>query len=350
METMKKLLQEHFDTHPDLEIQDAVKFLYQSHMGPGHLIQNETEAYSRLNKEWDQVTADSLAAASTSLGGGYCRLHLAACKGLGLSPKTLFRLFLLTAQQAQPDRSSLEHDLDLIYLLPFPREEVSHWLQDYCCQGFPAVSHSSKYRSAYSPSYRVVFSRLARLLPLLSMIDQKLEDKLPVMLAIDGPCASGKSTLGDDLAQIYGCPLIHMDDFFLRPEQRTETRLAQPGGNIDYERFLQEVLLPLTRHERACYSPWHCQSGTFAPPVCVTPSPLIVVEGSYSLCPNLRNYYNLRIWIEAPFEVRLRRLAQRGGPDILERFRTLWIPLENQYFQVCQVKQCCHLHLSGVQK
>ena len=47
-------------------------------------------------------------------------------------------------------------------------------------------------------------------------------------VAIDRPCASGKSTLGAALSEIYGCALIHMDDFFLRPEQRTSQRLSQP--------------------------------------------------------------------------------------------------------------------------
>ena len=34
-------------------------------------------------------------------------------------------------------------------------------------------------------------------------------------VAIDGPCASGKSTLGAHLASKLGAPLIAADDFFL---------------------------------------------------------------------------------------------------------------------------------------
>lgn len=78
---------------------------------------------------------------------------------------------------------------------------------------------------------------------MLDAIDQGLKNG-PLRVAIDGPCASGKSTLGQLLAGVYGCPLIRMDDFFLRPEQRSPERLAQPGGNVDYERFSREVLSP----------------------------------------------------------------------------------------------------------
>lgn len=350
MEDMAKLLKEHFNNHPDMEIQDAVKFLYQSHMGAGHLIADEESALSRLEEEWAQVEADPSAPLTEPLGGGLCRLQLNACKGKGLSSRTAFHLFFLTAQQIAPDLAGLERDLELVYTLPFPAEAVTQWLDLYRTQGCPAVSHSSRYRTAYSPAYRVVSTRLARLLPLLCAIDCQMTREPFLRVAIDGPCASGKSTVGYELAQIYRCPLIHMDDFFLRPEQRTEERLAQPGGNVDYERFLQEVLLPLTQHQEISYCPWRCRMGAFGSPITVPPASLVVVEGSYSLRPDLREHYHLRVWVEASMEERLERLAQRGGPGCLERFQTMWIPLENRYFEACQVKECCQLSISGSEK
>ena len=54
-----------------------------------------------------------------------------------------------------------------------------------------------------------------------------------VVVAIDGRCGSGKTTLAAALQKEFSCAVFHMDDFFLRPEQRTEERLAQPGGNAD---------------------------------------------------------------------------------------------------------------------
>ena len=60
-------------------------------------------------------------------------------------------------------------------------------------------------------------------------------------VAIDGPCASGKSTLGALLRGVYGANLFHMDDYFLPFARKTPERLAEPGGNVDYERFFAEV-------------------------------------------------------------------------------------------------------------
>lgn len=342
------LLRAHFDAHPRMEIRDALKFLHQRHMGPGHLIRDEAAVRRRLEDEWHGVEADPAAPLAETLGNGLCRLDLAACKGRGLSPETVFRLFLLTARKVKPDRAGLEKDLDLVYGLPFPEAEVRAALERYRAAGCPMLSHSGTYRAAYAPAYRVVLQRYVSWLPLLSAAEGLRAERPPALIAVDGPCASGKTTLGADLAEILGCPVVHMDDFFLRPEQRTPARLDTPGGNIDWERFRAEVLLPLKGEGRAVYRPWDCHTGSFSPEhVEIGPAPLVVVEGSYALHPELRELYDLRVWLEAPWEVREQRLLDRGGSDGLERFRSVWIPLEDRYFAACGVRECCWLALSG---
>ena len=84
-------------------------------------------------------------------------------------------------------------------------------------------------------------------------IDELLTQKDMVIVAIAGKCTSGKTTLASKLAQIYDCNVFHMDDFFLRPEQRTPERFAEIGGNVDYERFREEVLLPLKSGKAVSY-------------------------------------------------------------------------------------------------
>lgn len=346
MSDLAELLKEHYDNHPAMEVRDAIKFIYQSHMGPGHLISDERAALDRLAEEWDRLPADPSSPLSEPLGNGLCRLSLSACKGIKLSIKTLNRLFVLTAQKTVLDRAGLEQDLELLQALPFSQESSKRYLAQYRAQGCPALSHSKTYRDTYSPAYRVVFQYYVNQIPLLAAVDQLLAQGRPVLVALDGPCASGKSTLGAALAEIYGCPLLHMDDFFLLPQDRTPERLARPGENVDHERFDREVLSPLCRGQTAVYRPWQCRSGAFGPAVPVEPGPLTVVEGSYSLHPSLRDRYQLRVWVEAPWEVRRARLERRD-PGCTERFMNLWVPLEDRYFQACHVKECCQIHCSG---
>ena len=50
------------------------------------------------------------------------------------------------------------------------------------------------------------------------------------VLAIDGRCGSGKSSLGGLLARLYPCTLVHMDDFYMPPEGRQENWMEIPAG------------------------------------------------------------------------------------------------------------------------
>ena len=72
---------------------------------------------------------------------------------------------------------------------------------------------------------------------ILAEAETRRDGRSPFLLAIDGRCAAGKTTLAAQLARLSGCTVVPMDHFFLRPEQRTEERFLEPGGNVDRERF-----------------------------------------------------------------------------------------------------------------
>ena len=161
-------------------------------------------------------------------------------------------------------------------------------------------------------------------------IDLLLKEKDFVIVAIDGKCTSGKTTLAGKLAAIYDCNVFHMDDFFLRPEQRTQARFAEIGGNVDYERFYKEVLLPLKSRQLFSYHPFDCKTFTLSAPVTVEPKRLNIVEGSYSHHPYFGKTYDLKILLTVDEEAQRQRILAR--PSFLhKRFFEEWIPMENQY-------------------
>ena len=173
-------------------------------------------------------------------------------------------------------------------------------------------------------------------------INRMLRDGKPHIIAIDGRCASGKTTLAAALQRDYGCDVIAMDHFFLRPEQRTAERLRIPGENVDHERFLQEVLLPLKQGKPISYRPFDCSRMELSNLVETGTHQLTIVEGSYSCHPNLWAYYDLRLFLTVNPEEQLRRLIARNG-SYAQVFREKWIPLEEAYFSAWDLPNCCDL-------
>ena len=181
----------------------------------------------------------------------------------------------------------------------------------------------------------------------LTRILQKAEElrteKTPLLIAIDGRCGSGKTTLGEALAGKFHASLIHMDDFYLRMEQRTEARFQEPGGNVDYERFLTDVLEPLHEEKDFSYRPFDCRIWNLGNPIFVQASPVTVIEGSYSCHPSLYKNYSLRIFLDVEKEEQMRRIINRNGPEKAAEFQNRWIPLEEKYFSGFVPEERCHL-------
>lgn len=162
-----------------------------------------------------------------------------------------------------------------------------------------------------------------------------------VIIAIDGACGGGKSTLGEALSAKYECNLFHMDDFFLRPEQRTKERCEEPGGNVDYERFQREVLSHLADEDGVFYRPFCCRTMSFGETVRIPRRRLNIIEGAYSCHPYFGDLYHARFFVEASPEVQKERLLARNGREQYQRFVRQWIPMENRYFEAFEIRRQC---------
>lgn len=191
----------------------------------------------------------------------------------------------------------------------------------------------------------VISNEFIPFLPLFAELDKRLAEG-QVKVAIEGGSGSGKTTLGRMLSDIYDCTVFHMDDFFLRPEQRTPERFAEPGGNVDRERFLSEVLQPLSIGEPFSYRKFDCSSMSLGESVTVMPKKLIVTEGAYSMHPELASYYDFSVFLDISPELQKKRITQRNTPSLAERFFNEWIPLEREYFSAMNIKEQCDMVIS----
>lgn len=170
-------------------------------------------------------------------------------------------------------------------------------------------------------------------------INNLLTNQTRVVMAIDGDCAAGKTTLAKHLATIYDCDIVHVDDFFLQPHQRTQERLAQAGGNLDYERLLTDVLEKLTTNQAFSYHPFNCKTLDFDQPVQLLGKQLTIIEGSYSQHPLLAKHYDLKVFLTVNADEQLTRILARNGKLMLERFKNEWIPREKEYAAVFKIPE-----------
>ena len=165
-----------------------------------------------------------------------------------------------------------------------------------------------------------------------------------MIIAIDGRSGAGKSSLAKTLEEKLGLSVVHMDDFFLQPHQRTVERLSEPGGNVDYERVESEVLRPLKSGEgHVSYRRFDCKTMSMQEERTVDGTRTVVVEGSYSCHPRLKKYYDLTIFLDVDGETQIQRLRERVGEEHLQMFIEKWIPLEEAYFEAFRIKENCDI-------
>lgn len=165
------------------------------------------------------------------------------------------------------------------------------------------------------------------------------------VLAVDGRCGSGKTTLAAELSRQTNWPVVHMDDFYLQPFQRTQERYQTPGENVDHERFRTEVLEELKQKGCAEVRAYRFHEQRFLEPYRVE-GPVVIVEGSYSMNRHLRDLYDFSVFLDIDPERQKERILERNGSEKLKEFVSRWIPLEELYFSSCGVQEACSLILS----
>lgn len=339
---IRNIIKQHLEKYPAMQPTDAVKLIYQGEFGGGHILKDKESAKAFLFSEFEK-TEQNDAELISDIGGDFCRINLCAMTKAGISPGALFRVFAASAEEASGSIKCFEEKLEVLKelcqegLFGFGIQELTAYLEEYKKAGYPPVSHSREYHDAYSPAYRVVKKEYARLLIIVEKTLRRMQEKEPVIIGIDGRSGSGKTTLSGLLSKLFDCEVIHMDDFFLPPELRTEERYAQAGGNIHYERFVSEIAEAIRAEKEINYRVFDCGEMDYSGWRRIRPVPLIVIEGVYSMHNLYSDIYDFSVFMDIEPEEQKRRIIERNG-DYYRVFEEKWIPLENRYFTAMDIK------------
>lgn len=174
----------------------------------------------------------------------------------------------------------------------------------------------------------------------LQQIMNQVKDRKNCLIAIDGRCASGKTTLSSLLEQHLGCAVIHTDDFFMPIQKRSANFMDMIGGHIEQERFKKEIILPLQKHQSIIYKKFDCQSQSYLEQVEISNPQIVVIEGTYSFL-LLKDMIDIPVFLTIDSTMQRERIVKRNGQEGLKNFEDIWIPLEERYFASLELPKDC---------
>lgn len=192
---------------------------------------------------------------------------------------------------------------------------------------------------AVPPSRAQVLAAVAAQIPKLDR---------PLLVAIDGVDGSGKTTFADELGALLieqGRVVVRagIDSFHL-PRAIRHGRGRSPESvwsrHFDYRALRRELLDPWLTGDREFRSSWHDVVTDEYQDVAPRPVPtsgILLVDGVFAQRAELRNAWDLTVFLDAPFEVTVPRMAARDGTvsDVDDPDQQRYIGAQRLYFEHC---------------
>ena len=167
--------------------------------------------------------------------------------------------------------------------------------------------------------------------PVLDLVAAARPDRPFTFVGIGGRGGAGKSTLA---RQIPGAQIVGTDEFW-------------DGDGFDLDRLRAEVFEPLVAGRTARYASWNWAARRAGGERTVSPHGIVVVEGVCALHRMFRDDYDVRAWVEAPYDVRLARGVARDGEAARQTWVERWMPSEDRYVEGGDPIACADVLVDG---
>ena len=313
---MNSYIKYHTTKYPHLTVQDQVKLLYQSYFGPGHFIKDIDTVKKYYINEINNLKYNINENLYEHIGNNFVRVNIS------LYNNNFDSSYLIDAFY----KSSLFDYNNKILKENFKKElntiKDDGFLLKY---NLDNVHHSLIYNKTYNPHYRVInynyISIDMKVFQLQNFINSFTDFTI---FALEGKCTSGKSTISNKLNNVT---IIDVDDFFLPINKKTNERLNEIGGNIDYDLY-EQCLKQIKPNSTITYKIFDCHTQSYSQKT-VKISNKVLLVGVYSYHQNVRKYINQLCYLIIDEKTQYERLKER---KLFAKFINEWVPLENKYF------------------
>jgi uridine kinase len=171
-----------------------------------------------------------------------------------------------------------------------------------------------------------------------------------LIVGIEGGGGSGKSTFAKKLQLIApDITVVHIDDFYLPARQRPTPEIAAQllCANFDWQRLENQVLKMLQNNQCGHYQRYDWPTDKLAEWHNVPTGGMVIVEGISSIRIELADFYDFKIWIECPADLRLARGIERDGENARPIWEDYWMPEENRYWANHKPFDSAHIVVDG---
>jgi uridine kinase len=178
----------------------------------------------------------------------------------------------------------------------------------------------------------------------LDLISSSVALDRTFLVGIDGGAGAGKTTFAHWFAGVIHASstpvsIVHIDNF-CRPSSEREDKNAVVS-DLDWKRLRDRVLNPLQTGESALFQLYDWPADRLKDWVTINVGGVTIVDGVTATRRELSGYYDLRIWLSCPRDIRASRLLGRGDTPEAEIKR--WLPSEDRYIASHNPEERAHL-------
>lgn len=159
------ILLSHYQRYPLMEVEDYIKLIYQSSLGPYHFQGNPNYENVSLRIKTELSQVKSSYDLIEDIGNDYVRVHLGVIKNNRISIDEVIEAFINSMNDFfNIDSATINFMLGINYLKIFivgVQEEIKanesiFKIDEYLKSGIRPIHHSQTFRDNYYPHYRVI--------------------------------------------------------------------------------------------------------------------------------------------------------------------------------------------------